>query len=59
MVNSHEDPFSLLKNNALESVMYIKDAKIYNIVSGATYGEHTLELVPDSSGVVIYTLVFG
>lgn len=43
-----------------ESVFYVKDARVYEIVTDqAGYGEHTIELIPDSGGFVAYSLMFG
>jgi thiol-disulfide isomerase/thioredoxin len=43
-----------------ESVFYVKDARVYEIVTDQTgYGEHTIELIPDSGGLVAYSLMFG
>lgn len=43
-----------------ESVFYVKDARVYEIVTDRSgYGEHTIELIPDSGGLVAYSLMFG
>ena len=43
-----------------ESVFYVKEARIYEIVNDANnYGEHTIELIPESGGLKAFVLMFG
>ncbi len=37
----------------------IKEARLYELVSGSDAGEHTIEIVPESAGVQAFTFTFG
>ncbi len=42
-----------------DSVIYVSEEKIYDIVKGTPgYAEHTVELIPDSGGLDVFTLTF-
>ena len=40
------------------SYMYVSEERIYDIVRGDSYGEHTLEMVVETSGLEAYSLQF-
>lgn len=44
---------------ASDSTVLIKENRLYDIVHGADYGEHTLEIQIEGSGVDAYTFTFG
>lgn len=39
--------------------VFIKDDRLYNLVSGLSYGPHTIELDVEGSGLNAYTFTFG
>ncbi len=41
-----------------ESVAYVSHERLYDLVKHAAYDEHTIEIIPDSGGLDIYTLTF-
>jgi cytochrome c biogenesis protein CcdA/thiol-disulfide isomerase/thioredoxin len=43
----------------LIDTIFIQAEKLYNIIKGADYGEHTLELKIKSPGIQAYTFTFG
>jgi thiol-disulfide isomerase/thioredoxin len=43
----------------LINTIFIQSEKLYNIVKGADYGQHTLELKIKSPGIEAYTFTFG
>ncbi len=42
-----------------ETYLYVTDERLYEIVKGEGYGEHTLELTVETPGLEVYTLTFG
>ena len=40
-----------------ESVFYVKDARVYNLIQDSSYGEHTITLSPVSGGFRAYVLM--
>ena len=40
-----------------ESVFYVKDARVYNLIQDSSYGEHTITLSPASGGFRAYVLM--
>jgi hypothetical protein len=44
---------------ASDGTVMIQANKLYNLVQGAFYGSHTLELDIENAGLQAYTLTFG
>lgn len=42
-----------------DSTVLVKDDRLYKIINGATYGEHTLEIDVESGTLDAYTFTFG
>jgi hypothetical protein len=42
-----------------ETYLYVTDDRLYEIVKGETYGEHTLELTVETPGLEVYAVTFG
>lgn len=42
-----------------QSYVYVTDKRVYDLVAGKSYGEHTIELVSDQSGLEAYVMMFG
>lgn len=42
-----------------QSYLYVSEERVYNIVKGDSYGEHTLEFVSETPGLEVYVLMFG
>ena len=42
-----------------QSNLYVTEHKLYNIVKGADYGKHKLELIVTDPGLDAYTFTFG
>ena len=41
------------------SYVFVSDDRVYNIIKGGAYGEHTVEFVPYSPGLEAYVLMFS
>ncbi len=41
-----------------ESYLYVSDERVYEIVKGSTYGEHTLEVTAETNALQVYSLMF-
>ncbi len=42
-----------------QSYIFVSEERLYDIVKGDTYGEHTLEMVAETAGLEAYALQFG
>ena len=47
------------KDVAQDGTVLIKDNRLYDIIDGADYGEHTLEIQVESAGLQTFTFTFG
>ncbi len=50
---------TIFKDGKKEKTIYIKENKLYNILEGTDYSEHTLEIIVDGSGLNVFTFTFG
>jgi len=47
------------QDGALVKTMTIKDYKLYNLIEGMDYGQHTLDIEVDNPGLKAFTFTFG
>ena len=61
MVASSEQGMTvtILKDGKFEKSLYIQGNQLYTLITGADYGEHTLEIDIPSSGFGAFTFTFG
>ncbi len=50
---------TVLKDGKKEKTIYIKENKLYNVIEGNDYSEHTLEIIVDDPGLNVFTFTFG
>ena len=50
---------TILKDGKKEKTVYIKENKLYNLIEGDDYSEHTIEIQVDESGLNAFTFTFG
>ncbi len=49
----------VLRDGVLINTFDIKDNKLYTLIGGQEYGEHTLEIIVDEPGLEVFTFTFG
>jgi len=52
-------PIKIFQDGKLINTITIQGDKLYNLIQGSDYGEHTLQIEVDGAGLQAYTFTFG